>query len=109
MSNAFKNGHLVTAITNFMKGEKKEFREEYGLIPAHAYTLLDVVRVCSLDIKLVKLRNPTTVSEWKGPWSRQALEWTPALRSEINFEEEKGVLYMSETDFLSKFRKTIIC
>ena len=72
VSNAFKNGHLVTAITNFMKGEKKEFKEEFGLIPAHAYTLLDVIKVRSLDIKLVKLRNPTTVSEWKGPWSRQS-------------------------------------
>jgi hypothetical protein len=47
---------------------------------------------------------------WNGAWSNDSKEWTDETKEDVGFDpSEKGVFYMSEVDFLAKFRKTIIC
>lgn len=45
-----------------------------GLIPAHSYSVLRAVEVKGK--KFLVIRNPWGKSEWTGPWSDGAAEWT---------------------------------
>ena len=57
---------MITAGSNYAKKAKKEYREEFGLIPKHSYTVLGVYEISVVSeetkeegsIRLIKLRNP---------------------------------------------------
>ncbi|CAE7095601.1 unnamed protein product [Rhizoctonia solani] len=73
-----------------------------GLITSHAYSVLEALEVNGK--RFVRIRNPWGKSEWKGPWSDGAKEWTsewlarlPELRHQFG---DDGEFLMEYKDFL---------
>ncbi|KAI7831896.1 hypothetical protein BX661DRAFT_141777, partial [Kickxella alabastrina] len=56
-----------------------------GLVPAHAYAVLDVREVCGE--RLLKLKNPWSALRWTGRFSPDdAARWTPALMRALGYD-----------------------
>jgi len=93
---------MITACTpKIPKEEREQFKETVGLGSSHAYTVLRVIDIPELELKLVKLRNPNIGKfKWKGDWSESSALWTDELKSLVGYNvQEKGVFFMSDTDF----------
>jgi Calpain family cysteine protease len=57
-------------------------------------------------LRLVRIRNPWGVREWKGDWSADSERWTKALRKRLGsdtFAKGDGTFYMSYEDMLQRF------
>lgn len=81
----FSSGHvLVTAAT----GEMTEaVAERAGLVPTHAYAVLDVREV--LGVQLFKLKNPWAHLRWRGNWSElDSAHWTHQFREALDYNPE---------------------
>ncbi|TKR87465.1 hypothetical protein L596_011858 [Steinernema carpocapsae] len=75
---------------------------QVGLVPQHAYSLLDVRQV--RDHRLVRLRNPWGRYVWKGAWSEGWNGWTPELRKLLMpHGTEAGTFWMPFGDFCRYF------
>ncbi|KAJ6580695.1 hypothetical protein B0H19DRAFT_1112126, partial [Mycena capillaripes] len=76
-----------------------------GLIGGHAYSVLRAVEF--KDKRFVVIRNPWGDSEWTGPWSDGAKEWTeewlPALRELQHSFGDDGEFVMEYSDFLDNW------
>ena len=75
-----------------------------GLIPAHAYSLIQVKEINTRDgknIKLLNIRNPWGNFEWNGDWSDMSPLWTEEMKHKIqpSFDEDDGSFWMSYDDF----------
>lgn len=97
-------------------GEDRTACESVGLVPNHAYSLLDVFEVADKTgtlIRLLKVRNPHAKSKWRGDWSDTSALWTAELRRLVNNHVEvsgtSGVFFMSYDDFLLWFESCTIC
>ena len=55
--------------------------EEKGLVPGHAYTILNIkeINYKGYNVRLLKLRNPWGNTEWSGDWSDGSRLWTEEL------------------------------
>ena len=75
---------LATAAT----GEMTEaVADRAGLVPTHAYAVLDVREV--EGVQLFKLKNPWAHLRWRGNWSELDTEhWTPAFRQALDYNPE---------------------
>ncbi|KAG0348845.1 calpain 7 [Podila humilis] len=74
---------LVTIATGHMPEEEAN---RLGLVPTHAYAVLDLKEVRGL--KLLQVKNPWSHKRWKGPFSHlDAERWTDELRAELNFDQ----------------------
>ena len=109
--NAQKKGFLMTAGTS---GDTFSLSmEEVGLVPGHAYTVLEVKEVMTSNgkQKLVHLRNPWGNGEWSGAWSDGSKKWTEDLKKLCNNHEDKddGSFWMSFEDFFKYFIIAGIC
>jgi Calpain family cysteine protease len=65
-----------------------------------------VERGARTTIRLVRIRNPWGVQEWKGDWSADSERWTRALRKRLGsdtFAKGDGTFYMSYEDMLQRF------
>ena len=69
-----------------------------GLVPRHAYAVLDAREACGR--RCVRLKNPWCHTEWRGALSDgDAAGWTPALRAALGRPAEEparddGVFWM---------------
>lgn len=56
-------------------------------------------------IRLVRIRNPCGVREWKGAWSVNSERWTTALRKRLkgSWAKGDGTFFMSYDDMLHRF------
>lgn len=57
-----------------------------GLLPGHAYSIIQVKEVVSQVgdyFKILNIRNPYNVFEWKGDWSDNSEKWTDEIRQKI--------------------------
>ncbi|KAJ7125745.1 cysteine proteinase [Mycena crocata] len=76
-----------------------------GLIGGHAYSVLRAVEYRGK--RFVVLRNPWGDSEWTGPWSDGAREWTeewlPALKELQHSFGDDGEFVMEYSDFLDNW------
>ncbi|KAJ7708663.1 hypothetical protein B0H17DRAFT_1030404 [Mycena rosella] len=76
-----------------------------GLIGGHAYSVLRAVEYNGT--RFVVLRNPWGDSEWTGPWSDGAKEWTeewlPALKHLKHSFGDDGEFVMEYSDFLDNW------
>ena len=93
-----------------IKGLTAEDELTTGLVPGHAYAVLDVQNVCGL--RLMKVKNPWARKPWKGRFSQQdSSSWTPALKSalglkesELNQMSSKGIFWIEFTDCRTYFK-----
>lgn len=80
---------LVTLAT----GELSEAEaERSGLVPTHAYAMLDVKEV--LGKRLFLLKNPWSHLRWKGKYSeRDTVNWTPALLKALHYDPRNASMF----------------
>ncbi|XP_053595601.1 calpain-7 [Microplitis demolitor] len=66
--------------------------DKTGLVPTHAYAVLDVRLIDGK--KLLQLKNPWSHLRWRGNFSeRDAQNWTPQLRRALNYDPESASQY----------------
>ncbi|CAN9514441.1 unnamed protein product [Ophioblennius macclurei] len=73
---------LVTTATGVMTEEEGE---RWGLVPTHAYAVLDIRE--HKGMRFLQLKNPWSHLRWKGRYSeRDEKNWTPELLKYLNFD-----------------------
>ena len=90
---AANNGFLMTAggielkeswfKKNILRIDEQKKMDDLGIVPSHAYGLIDAVEVIDKykrRVQLLNLRNPWGSFEWKGPWGRDCPNWTDDLK-----------------------------
>ncbi|XP_064635193.1 calpain-8-like [Lineus longissimus] len=87
-----------------------------GLFKGHAYSVIDVRQIRTLDGRshnLMQLRNPWGHGEWNGDWSDKSPVWNQVSDSEkrgIDFARaDDGVFWMSFEDWLANYTEFQIC
>ncbi|XP_041421969.1 calpain-7 isoform X3 [Xenopus laevis] len=77
-----KGDVLITTATGVMTEEEGEKR---GLVPTHAYAVLDIREYKSL--RFLQLKNPWSHLRWKGRFcEKDERSWTPELQKFLNFD-----------------------
>lgn len=75
---------LVTIATGDMTEEEAI---ELGLVPTHAYAVIDIKNVAGK--RLMQVKNPWSHKRWRGPYSHLDSDvWTDELRSLLNFDPD---------------------
>eukprot|EP01006_Ploeotia_vitrea_P032090 TRINITY_DN64362_c0_g2_i1.p1 TRINITY_DN64362_c0_g2~~TRINITY_DN64362_c0_g2_i1.p1 ORF type:complete len:545 (+),score=52.93 TRINITY_DN64362_c0_g2_i1:84-1718(+) len=103
--------------SNSGQSHNNQHQQQNGLIPEHAYSLLDIRSINTIangpDGKtwLVKINNPWGKGEWTGDWSPTDQRWTPQLRAEVgsNVQEANGTFWMSFNDWQTHAAALSIC
>ncbi|KAF9420194.1 calpain 7, partial [Entomortierella beljakovae] len=106
MTSGQKNGvALVTIATGSMTDE---VADRLGLVPTHAYAVLDLKEVQGL--RLLQVKNPWSHKRWKGPFSHlDADHWTEELKKELNFDQfaalknDDGIFWIDYDSVCSTF------
>jgi calpain-15 len=87
--------------------EENEY-ELMGLRSKHSYSILDVKDVSGN--RLLRLRNPWGRYSWRGAWSDDSDNWTPALKRLLSpNNSSEGLFWMSFEDVLRYFGDVDIC
>uniref|UniRef100_A0A3B5Q785 Calpain 7 n=1 Tax=Xiphophorus maculatus TaxID=8083 RepID=A0A3B5Q785_XIPMA len=91
---------LITTATGVMTEEEGE---RWGLVPTHAYAVLDIREYKGM--RFLQLKNPWSHLRWKGRYSeRDEKNWTPELLKYLNFDPktaqkfDNGVFWISWED-----------
>ncbi|GJJ78192.1 calpain-7 [Entomortierella parvispora] len=106
MMNGQRNGvALVTIATGHMTDDEAD---RLGLVPTHAYAVLDLKEVQGL--RLLQVKNPWSHKRWKGPFSHlDAQHWTEELKAELNFDQfaalknDDGIFWIDYESVCSTF------
>ncbi|EFC48968.1 predicted protein [Naegleria gruberi] len=114
-----KNRHLMatsTASDNDFDFENYLVPNDNGIVPKHAYSILDVRYVSkeespeNIPYQLVKLRNTWGKTEWKGKFADDWEGWTDALAKKLNqVNSDDGSFWMSIDDYVEQFNYLYIC
>lgn len=83
----FHKGHcLVTIATGDISDAEAD---RAGLVPTHAYAMLDIREVSGK--RLLMLKNPWNHLRWKGRFSENDLSnWTPELQKALNYDPKSA-------------------
>ncbi|XP_048735989.2 calpain-7-like isoform X2 [Ostrea edulis] len=86
----FHKGHcLITVATGDLHESEAD---RAGLVPTHAYAMLDVRE--AKGRKLFMLKNPWSHLRWKGNFSENdAVNWTPELQKLLNYDPKSAQQY----------------
>ncbi|XP_014222841.1 calpain-7-like [Trichogramma pretiosum] len=77
-----KGDVLVTVATGELSDSDAD---RTGLVPTHAYAVLDVRKI--EGVRLLLLKNPWSHLRWRGNYSELDLRhWTPALKDALNYD-----------------------
>ncbi|XP_067417902.1 calpain-7 isoform X5 [Emydura macquarii macquarii] len=77
-----KGDVLITTATGVMSEEEGE---KWGLVPTHAYAVLDIRE--HKGLRFLQLKNPWSHLRWKGRYSENDVKnWTPDLQKYLNFD-----------------------
>lgn len=77
---------LVTVATGELSDNDAE---RTGLVPTHAYAVLDVKNV--EGVRLLQLKNPWSHLRWRGNYSElDTLHWTTSLRRALNYDPDSA-------------------
>ncbi|XP_004925190.1 calpain-7 [Bombyx mori] len=80
---------LVTVATGPLSDAQAQ---RTGLVPTHAYAVLDVQLVNG--VKLLKLKNPWSHLRWRGNYSElDAAHWTARLRAALRYDPDSAAQY----------------
>eukprot|EP00794_Sanderia_malayensis_P003097 gene3097-3563_t len=78
---------LITVATGFLSEVEAE---RTGLVPTHAYAVLDIRKI--QDLWLLQLKNPWNHLRWKGRFSETDTEsWTPDLLRALNYDRREAL------------------
>ncbi|XP_065731825.1 calpain-7 isoform X5 [Phocoena phocoena] len=95
-----KGDVLITASTGVMTEAEGE---RWGLVPTHAYAVLDIREFKGL--RFIQLKNPWSHLRWKGRYSENDVKnWTPELQKCLNFDPrtaqkiDNGIFWISWDD-----------
>ncbi|XP_073899974.1 calpain-7 isoform X2 [Castor canadensis] len=95
-----KGDVLITASTGMMTETEGE---KWGLVPTHAYAVLDIREFKGL--RFIQLKNPWSHLRWKGRYSENDVKnWTPELQKYLNFDPrtaqkiDNGIFWISWDD-----------
>lgn len=107
LSEKRKQGALLSSsvsLNRFVPGTTEaQVMKGTGLIPSHAYQILDVREAESKQF--VQLRNPWGKFEWNGEFSNKSKAWTPSLKQALGYANNNdGCFWMLFTDFYRYFR-----
>ncbi|CAM9513051.1 unnamed protein product, partial [Ectocarpus fasciculatus] len=110
IKSAMSFGDCLVTIATAPSVSDREATDETGLVPSHAYAVLDVQELCGL--RLLKVKNPWSRRAWKGRFSSQdAVNWTPSLRSALGVSESefrsmssKGIFWIELSDCRKFFK-----
>ncbi|XP_011496802.1 PREDICTED: calpain-7-like [Ceratosolen solmsi marchali] len=82
--------HKGDALITVSTGELSDAdAERTGLVPTHAYAVLDVRKIDGE--KLLQLKNPWSHLRWRGNYSELDMKhWTPALREALNYDPDSA-------------------
>nr|XP_060640323.1 calpain-12-like [Anolis sagrei ordinatus] len=88
--------------------------QDSGLGRRHAYSITGVYKlnIGGREQKLLRLRNPWGETEWTRSWSDWSDKWSsldPAVRNELNVQEEDGEFWIELDDFTTNFATVDIC
>ncbi|KAG0267423.1 calpain 7 [Mortierella polycephala] len=106
MMHGQRNGvALITIATGNMTDEEAD---RLGLVPTHAYAVLELKEVQGL--RLLQVKNPWSHKRWKGPYSHlDADHWTDELKAELNFDQfaalknDDGIFWIDYESVCSTF------
>ena len=109
---ASSSGSAESAVNGV--SEDSEGLNTYGIVPTHAYSLLNVrLDAAGSGFDLVQLRNPWGSGEWKGAWADSAPEWEAhsAVRDALHVGSaaNDGRFWMSVADFFYHFGELHVC
>ena len=107
MVSATKYGDcLITVATGDMTDAEGE---RLGLVPTHAYAVLQVREVGG--VRLLQLKNPWARIRWKGSYSAHDTQrWTAALREELQYEPtqalqmDNGIFWIDYGNMLKHYK-----
>ncbi|KAM5314758.1 calpain-7 isoform 2-T2 [Glossophaga mutica] len=95
-----KGDVLITASTGMMTEAEGD---KWGLVPTHAYAVLDIREFKGL--RFIQLKNPWSHLRWKGRYSENDVKnWTPELQKYLNFDPrtaqkiDNGIFWISWDD-----------
>lgn len=106
LKNGLSTGRcLITAAT----GELSDADEKRtGLVPTHAYAVLDMKEING--IKLVQMKNPWSHLRWKGNFSElDVTNWTEELKTLLNYDPalaeqvDNGIFWIDYNSVLNFF------
>lgn len=86
----FHKGHcLITVATGEISDAEAD---RAGLVPTHAYAMLDIREV--KGIKLLMLKNPWNHLRWKGNYSEKDMtHWTPDMQKALNYDPNSAQMF----------------
>ncbi|CBY22867.1 unnamed protein product [Oikopleura dioica] len=100
------SGHVLATMASGRLSSDLE--EKSGLVPTHAYALLDLRQVGNL--RFVKLKNPWAERSWKGKYSYQdSTRWTSELQRMLSYDpkaaaaDDQGVFWIEWNDLIIYF------
>ena len=98
---------IIASIDEY--SDEIKLKQKYGLIPFHAYTILDVIPY--KENHFVKIRNPWAETEWKGHWNDHDPQWTSKMKKALNFDKvaDDGVFFMEYNEFIHFFSTFNVC
>eukprot|EP00753_Platysulcus_tardus_P013431 PLAT3679.10.p1 GENE.PLAT3679.10~~PLAT3679.10.p1 ORF type:complete len:805 (+),score=398.15 PLAT3679.10:58-2472(+) len=116
LARADANGYLISASTPGEDiyteggGAPGDDGPDSGLVPGHAYTVLQVKETSRGD-RLLQVRNPWGSFEWSGDWSDGSELWTEDIKAELGVEIDPtdGCFWMAWPDFATHFNSINIC
>lgn len=85
-----RNGHCLGTVAT---GELSDAQaERTGLVPTHAYAILNVKSV--KGVKLLQLKNPWSHVRWRGNYSElDAVHWTSDMKAALNFDPDSAAMF----------------
>lgn len=96
---------LITVSTNVMEEAEAD---RLGLVPTHAYAVLDVKQVHGC--RLLQLKNPWCHKRWTGNFSHHdTTHWTPQLKQALHYdqlsamENDNGIFWIDYDSVLQYF------
>ena len=90
LKSGFGGGAIVLSCTS----ENRAQKESLGLVPHHAYSVLDAGggrdKEWSGGLSFLRLRNPWGEREWTGPWSDSDSQWESHPEIDRRLRRERG-------------------
>lgn len=84
-----KGDVLVTVATGDLSDAEAD---RTGLVPTHAYAVLDTKKV--KGVRLLQLKNPWSHLRWRGNYSElDTRHWTPELKDTLNFDPNSAAMF----------------